>query len=1127
MYRTLAYYWRVNLAVLLGAGVATAVLIGALLVGDSVRGSLRDLTLDRLGGIDHALVAERFFREALVDDLQADPEFAGRFDSIAPAVMLRGSVVHADTGLRASRIGILGVDHRFFALYDASDPPSFERASGQIFPSVIINQSLQIELGASVGDALLLRFGRASDVPRDSLMGDKDPTDVVGSVRLTVARVVPDRGWGRFGLQPSQAAPLNAFVSMSQVQRRLDLPGKINAVFLDQRSADDPGADAPGVDDMLARAVSMDDLGLSIRRTADHLVLESSEFVLRPNVDDAVRRIVGEIGAPALSIQTYVANGIVRGDRTVPYSVVAALDPVVGQPWAELVLSGGGVVPRPSPNGILLNTWAARDLLASVGDSVTMEYFVVGAREELTEASTDFVVEGIVALEGLGADPDVTPDYPGIRDAEDMSAWDPPFPVELGLIREKDEQYWDDHGPTPKAFVARDTGRDLWSTRYGSTTSVRIGVIPGESLEGTEQQFRDRLRAELPPDAFGMRFRNVKADGLNAAVGATDFAQLFLSFSFFLIVAAAILVGLLFSLNVEQRAKQIGLLLAVGHPLRKVRRQLLAEGGILAAVGGLLGVAGGIGYAALMLAGLRTFWRPAVGSSALFLHVEPASLIIGWVGAVLVVLFSVWWSVRRLNKIPPPMLLTGSFRAPRTRRPGRLAPALAFGGGAIALALVLAALFTGNVASPGLTFGSGTLFLVAGLAFFSIWCRGSSGNRVRFLVSAAIAGMAARNSAWNPGRSMLSVALVASACFAIVAVAANRHQYGDELLEKSSGSGGFALIAESDVPLHHDLNERAARLDLGFPGGTAPTVPFHVLPFRFRPGDDASCLNLYLPDRPRILGVPSDMIRRGGFNFVKTLGLPEDEENPWTLLSQQLEPGVIPVIGDANSAQWILHLGLGDELVLQDEYGEGLRLRLVGTLKDSVFQSELLISERAFLEHFPSRSGYSYFLIDTSFETATEAAALFESTLGDFGFDVTTTREKLAGFHAVVTTYLSTFELLGGLGLLLGTVGLGIVLVRNVVERRGELATLRAFGFRRGSLARLVLAENAFLLLVGMLIGGGSALASVAPRIATLHVDWVSLGGTLLAILAVGMLASSVAVLGALRTPLLPALKAE
>ena len=139
----------------------------------------------------------------------------------------------------------------------------------------------------------------------------------------------------------------------------------------------------------------------------------------------------------------------------------------------------------------------------------------------------------------------------------------------------------------------------------------------------------------------------------------------------FLIVSSALLVGLLFSLNVEQRAREVGLLLAVGYPARAVRRRLLAEGGVLAVIGALLGLALGVGYAALLMAGLRTLWIDAVGSSALFLHVRPMSLVLGFVIAVAVIVFSIFMSVRRLKRIAPTALLAGSLREPQRRRSGR------------------------------------------------------------------------------------------------------------------------------------------------------------------------------------------------------------------------------------------------------------------------------------------------------------------------------------------------------------------------------------------------------------------------------------------------------------------------
>ena len=126
-------------------------------------------------------------------------------------------------------------------------------------------------------------------------------------------------------------------------------------------------------------------------------------------------------------------------------------------------------------------------------------------------------------------------------------------------------------------------------------------------------------------------------------------------------------------------------------------------------------------------------------------------------------------------------------------------------------------------------------------------------------------------------------------------------------------------------------------------------------------------------------------------------------------------------------------------------------------------------------------------------------------------------------------TYLSTFQSLGGLGLLLGTLGLAAVQLRNVLERRGELALLRAAGFRRRTLAWLVLLEHAALLLAGLGVGTLAALLAVLPQLpgrgAT--IPWASLGMTLAAVLLVGLAAGVLAVRAAVAAPLLATLREE
>jgi len=73
---------------------------------------------------------------------------------------------------------------------------------------------------------------------------------------------------------------------------------------------------------------------------------------------------------------------------------------------------------------------------------------------------------------------------------------------------------------------------------------------------------------------------------------------------------------------------------------------------------------------------------------------------------------------------------------------------------------------------------------------------------------------------------------------------------------------------------------------------------------------------------------------------------------------------------------------------------------------------------------------------------------LLERALGERGVEVTSTRDRLESYLAVENTYLSTFQALGGLGLVLGSLGLSVVLLRSVWERRAELALLRGAGLR-------------------------------------------------------------------------------
>ena len=1097
MRRSLIYFWRINLAVMLGVAVATAVLTGALIVGDSVRGSLRDLSLSRLGKIDHALASERFFRESLERDLERE---LGAQDVVS-AISLSGIAVHAGSNTRASRVQIQGIDNRFANLFDQILP---ELTIEGIFPSVVVNESLRKELNAQIGDAILLSFEQSDDIHRESLFGRAD--GVVQTIRLTLAGVLPDRGMGRFGLFARQNVPLNAYLSLPVLQKALGQRGRVNTLLV----SGDPDAD---VQEALSRVATPDDLGIVIRHETDYFAVESTQFILKSHVAETIQKISAELNAPHMSILTYLANITQVGEREMPYSTISALD--IGNLGTFQIVDGSLQIGK---DGIFLNTWAAEDLNARVGDEVKVAYYEVAPGEKLLTRWATFQLKGIVAMAGLGADEKLSPDYPGLGDANNMADWEAPFPIDLSRVRPKDEDYWDTYRDAPKAFVSVATGQRLWKSRFGVLTAIRIGAIAGEDIETTAKRFEDRLLKSIAPESAGLIFQPVKQQGLAASAGATDFSGLFIAFSQFLIISAALLVGLLFRLSVEQRGREVGMRMVSGYTGKKIRRLFSREGFVLAGVGGITGLIGGVFYAYLIIVGLRTYWVGAVGTSDLALHIHASSLLLGYAISLIVILLAIWLTLRRLGSISVRALLSGITEVVRAKSRTKW---YALG------SLVFAALSLGGAATDpstgtGLFFLSGALWMVSGLCFLSLWFR--RGHRA---IREGIIGMGVQNSKRQPARSLLCASLIGCACFVIVAVGANRRTDLTQNIaqDKASGTGGFALIADVDVPIYRDFNSKEGQFELGFSQADTELLnQARFIPLRVLPGEDASCLNLYKPESPRVLGVPEALMSRGGFVFQQTS---TEGENPWTLLSEDLGAGVIPAVGDYNSAMWILHKQLGDDIVLQNEIGETVVLRLVGLLKTSIFQSELLISEDNFVRHFPDQSGYGAFLVET--QQPVQLTELLESRLKDIGLDAVSTAQKLAHFQEVENTYLSTFQTLGGLGLLLGTLGLGIVLLRNVIERRGELAVLRAFGFRRAVLSRMLLAENGFLMLVGLAIGSVSALIAVAPHVMS-HgalIPWGSLALTLVIIYGAGLIASAIAVFYALRAPLLPALKQE
>jgi putative ABC transport system permease protein len=1124
----LFYYWRTNAAVVLGVATAVAVLAGALLVGDSVRGSLRDLVLQRIGRTDRVVVSTGFFREALANDIAA----GGAVSGAAPMIAVEGVVSNQASGRRASRVQIYGVDDRFWRFHGVTT------AGGPREREALISRALAGDLGATADSVVLVRLERPSAVPIESLHGRKD--DAGRTVRLNVRAILGVSELGEFALRPQQGDVRAIFVPLERLQQDLDLAGRVNTLLVAGGASND-------LDAAIRQRFALEDIGLTLRPVGSAIAVESAAGLLDAPRAKAVELAAREAGLRAQPVLTYLANTMRSGDRQVPYSLVTAMDVSVfddpkrvapqqpatdvGQPRATPTDGGRPVQGRQAaPPPMVINDWAARELDVKVGDPLTLEYYLWEDPGRLVTRTADFHVVAVVPIAGAAADRDLAPVYPGITEAASLGDWDPPFPLDLARVRPVDEEYWERYRTTPKAFVPLEAGQRLWRSRYGDLTSVRLVGAGGAVPDAAVERFTTRLRAAIDPLAFGLSVRDVRGEGLAASRGATDFGEYFTYFSFFLVASALLLAALFFRLAVEQRAREVGLLRAVGFPHARVRRLFLAEGFVLALAGCAIGTAGAVTYAGAMMYGLRTWWVGAVATTSLSLHVSAASLAAGAAGALVAAMACIWWTLRLLAKITERSLLAGQI-APRLNvtqnaaRPFRAAIVFAVLG--LALMGASAAAIVDRTAA---FFGAGSSLLIACLCFAAARLRRPPRSLITAAGWLAIARLGLRNAAERPGRSVLAMGVIAAATFIIISVDAFRKD-APAAGDRHSGVGGYPLLVNLLLPIASDPNGRDGREALGLAGVAGEALA--IEPFRVRPGDDASCLNLYEPVSPRILGVRRSFAEAGRFAFQRSVASTDVERaNPWLLLDRAFDSEteiVVPVIADANSMTYVLHKSLGDDVVL-DIGARPVRLRLVAALADSLFQGELLMSEANFLRLFPEHEGYQFLLIDTPGDRAAAVAAAIEQGAGDLGADVMPTVERLAEFHAVENTYLSTFKTLGGLGLLVGTVGLAAVLLRNVLERRRELALLGATGYRRSHIFGIIVAENAMLLGWGLAAGTACAAIAIAPAIVERGGQLPaagSAGALVVAVFITGLLSSFIATRAALRSPLVDALKAE
>lgn len=1066
--RSLRYYARMHLGVFVGVALAAAVLTGALLVGDSVDYSLKLFAQMRLGTIQHAIhTGGNYVDEALVTRLSETTQ-----SPMAGALSLRGMAIYqgaqAEDRQQINQVDIIGVGDDFWTVSGAA-PVTL--GSGD----VALSEKLAHALGVGTGDEVALRVEKPSLLPRDAGLSIRDEDRSIRRT-YTVATILPDDNMGRFSLAPTQIAPYNAFVSREALQEPLALAGKVNLLLSND------GGDTEALEAALKTAWQPGDSGLAVKSYDDGVLqLESTGIYLPAEVARAALMKDGAHGA-----LTYLVNGIHHGERSTPYSFMTA----------------GPVPEGMADDEIVINRWLADQLQVGTGDSVTVAYYELTPANAFVEKTRDFLVHSIREMEDLSLERELMPIFPGLSDVDSCADWNVGMPMdEEKLEDEANEAYWDAYRQTPKGLVTLQAGQEMWSNRFGDYTAIRFA-----GTEADRAAVEALLQRETDPTLLGLVFQPVQAQAQEAVTKAMDFGGLFIGMSFFIIVAALLLTGLLFVFGIQHRASEMGMLMAVGLTARQVRRLFLAEGALVAVAGSVVGAAASTGYTRALLYGLAHYWQGALANASIRYHASGGTLALGLCISVVCALATMYIALRRYLKRPARELLQMDFSQSFDGAGNGRARGLSLVGGLVGTVASVAILVALLVLQPHngalIGFGAGALLLMSVLLLcrYGLLTMGTGSRSERLTLTR----LALQNVARRRGRSLATVSLLAGGAFLVFAVSAMQEDLRANAGSRSAGTGGFTILAETTFPLLEKPTLITADESL-----TAAAI-------KVRDGADASCLNLNASQQPGVVGVHvEDFVARGAFATA------DDARELWERLNITLEDGAIPALaGDANTAMWTLKkkaaIEGGGQLIYQDEAGEEIKVQLVGALpmRLSVFQGKILISDANFTRLFPGEDGYRMFLIDAPADKATEITQTLKRDYDRYGLDAIPPVDRILEFYAVETTYLAMFLVLGGLGLAIGSVGMGVVVLRNLLERRGELAMLGALGLPHHAIIRMLYVEYGFLLVAGLGTGVVAASFAVLPALfatsSTLAVGIQIQLGILVFIVSIGCTAGAI-----------------
>ena len=659
--------------IVFGLMISTMVIIGSLIVGDSMEYLVYSSTYDNLGEVDFIVSSGEFFDYDYYNDINQNSTIENVIDKHAPVILLPCSLKAKTSNLRENKAQVFGFDLKLLTFGKLTRVSNNKKITNSELTlgnkEVIINEVLASKLNLNENDAVELSVKNpafALDSVYSSRLGKNSKT-----ASMTVKFIVDNDGLGRLQLDGRTHDTSNIFMSLGGLQKLLGIENKINTILISAKGDEHTGlehedAAVEAIELCLDNSIGLEELGFELRQTKLQYLrlLNSEDIFFDEDIYDLILEYEQKPNSEFISspVLTYFVNSVFsnRTRLMVNYSTMTGLDFEKDEVFGDFsirntsVTSGSTNKIDLTNNEIILIDWLADQLDAVVGDTITVEYMALDRLYNIYNTSAEFTVKYIISLSGKASDEELMSVIPGLEGAQDCSDWDPPFPVDLSRLTEEDRIYWIENHGTPKAYINLEQAQSLWSTNLGAFTTIKLNTS-STSDDSDLNQLKNRLdlylNSQIGYSDGGLIIDHVKSDALATARGMSIFPAMFLTFGIAIILAGLALIVTIFLILADSRKYDLGLGRALGLKKAQVVKLFMIEGLIYAGIAGILGIIFGLFLGWGLITTLNSIWSSAVEGYTIPFYFKPVSLLIGFLAGFIITIITIFFTSRHIAKL--------------------------------------------------------------------------------------------------------------------------------------------------------------------------------------------------------------------------------------------------------------------------------------------------------------------------------------------------------------------------------------------------------------------------------------------------------------------------------------------